>query len=49
MWAAKAALGNALHQLQVATPDKAGHRDQAISLINQAISQVAQGIAAGAK
>lgn len=49
MWAAKAALGNALHQLQVALPDKAGHRDKAIALVNQAISEVAQGITAGAK
>jgi len=49
MWGAKAALGNALHQLQVAVPDKDGHRDKAIALVNQAIEQVTQGIAAGAK
>ncbi|HXW76378.1 MAG TPA: hypothetical protein VEJ20_03120 [Candidatus Eremiobacteraceae bacterium] len=49
MWAAKTALNNALHQLQVAEPDKAGHRDQAIGLVNQAITQVQQGIAAGAR
>jgi hypothetical protein len=49
MWAAKNALNNALHQLQVALPDKAGHRENAISLVNQAISQVDAGIAAGAR
>jgi hypothetical protein len=49
MWAAKNALTNALHQLQVAEPDKAGHRENAIGLVNQAIDQVNQGIAAGAR
>ncbi len=43
---------NALHdletaqtQLNAATPDKGGHRNNALSLIGQAISQVQAGIA----
>jgi hypothetical protein len=32
-------------ELQVALADKGGHRDAAIGLVNQAISQVHQGIA----
>ncbi|HEY9084742.1 MAG TPA: hypothetical protein VIN40_02175 [Candidatus Tyrphobacter sp.] len=40
-------LNAAYHQLQVAIPDKAGHRVQAMSLVSQAISQVQAGIAAG--
>jgi hypothetical protein len=32
-------------ELNVATPDKGGHRVAALSLVNQAISQVHQGIA----
>lgn len=42
---------NALHdletanaQLQAAQPDKGGHRDNAINLVNQAISEVNLGI-----
>ncbi|MCV7227296.1 hypothetical protein H7J73_14775 [Mycolicibacterium komossense] len=42
---------NALHdlqtaqsQLQVAEPDKGGHRDNAINLVNQAINEVNLGI-----
>lgn len=42
------ALENAQSQLQVAAPDKAGHRVEAIRLINEAIGQVQAGIAAGA-
>jgi hypothetical protein len=41
-------LQSAYTQLQVATADKAGHRTQAMSLVNQAIHQVNMGIAAGA-
>lgn len=47
MWAAKAALNNALAQLNAAIPDKAGHRVNAINLVNQAISEVTLGIQAG--
>jgi hypothetical protein len=32
-------------QLSIATPDKGGHRVAALNLVNQAISQVRQGIA----
>jgi hypothetical protein len=38
----------ALHQLQVAIPDKAGHRIKAIALVQQAISETSAGMAAGA-
>jgi uncharacterized membrane-anchored protein YhcB (DUF1043 family) len=41
-------LESASTQLQTATADKAGHRQQAISLVSQAIHQVNMGIAAGA-
>jgi len=34
-------------QLQAAIPDKGGHRAAAIPLVNQAITQVQEGIAAG--
>ncbi len=47
MWNALHALQTADAQLQVALPDKGGHRDNAISLINQAIAEVQAGIAAG--
>ena len=47
MYAANRALHNALVALQSADPDKAGHRDNAIGLVNQAIQQVQQGIQAG--
>ncbi|HEY3675322.1 MAG TPA: hypothetical protein VGK84_04975 [Candidatus Tumulicola sp.] len=40
-------LESASTQLQSATADKAGHRQQAISLVSQAIHQVNMGIAAG--
>jgi hypothetical protein len=37
-------LQQGLAELQQAGPDKAGHRDQAINLIQQAINQVDEGI-----
>ncbi len=49
MWSAMDHLKAALNQLQIATPDKAGHRVNAINLVNQAISQVNLGIQAGAR
>jgi hypothetical protein len=49
MQAALTALNNAASQLQSAVDDKAGHREKAIGLVSQAINQVQQGIAAGAK
>ena len=49
MQAALRALNNAKTQLQNAVPDKAGHREKAIGLVNEAIGQVEQGIRAGAK
>ena len=45
----QAALGDlraARASLQKAVPDKAGHRNQAIALVDQAIAQVQAGIAA---
>ena len=45
MWNALHALQNAREQLLVAVPDKGGHRDNAINLVNQAISEVQAGIA----
>jgi len=45
MQAARADLFTAKRQLQLATPDKGGHRVKAIALVNQAIAQVNQGIA----
>jgi hypothetical protein len=47
MFAARAALNNALAQLNAALPDKAGHRVNAINLVNQAINEVNLGIQAG--
>ncbi len=43
---ARTYLNNALTQLEDATPDKAGHRANAIDLVKSAISQVNLGIAA---
>lgn len=43
------ALNNARNQLQIADPDKAGHREKAIQLVSQAIEQVEKGIQAGAR
>jgi hypothetical protein len=48
MWAAKNQLQRAYTQLQAAVPDKAGHRKQAMTLVQQAINEVNLGIAAGA-
>jgi hypothetical protein len=54
-WAAQPHMQNALgdlqaarSELQVAIPDKGGHRVAALSLVNQAITQVQAGIAVGA-
>ncbi len=49
MQKALTALNNARTALQNAIPDKAGHRVKAIELVNQAIQQTQEGIAAGAK
>jgi hypothetical protein len=49
MIAAQNQLGYALNQLNMAIPDKAGHRAQAIVLTKQAWTQVQLGIKAGAK
>jgi hypothetical protein len=48
MVAALQALRSARTQLNEAAPDKAGHRVNALSLIDQAIEQVRLGIRAGA-
>ncbi|MCP9930306.1 hypothetical protein KBY82_05865 [Cyanobium sp. AMD-g] len=39
------ALFSARSSLQMATPNKGGHRDRAINLVNQAIAEVQAGIA----
>ena len=49
MQAALGELRSARASLQRAVPDKAGHRDRAIQLVNQAIAEVQAGIAAGAR
>ena len=49
MTAAAGDLQAALKDLKAAKPDKAGHRAKAVTLVNQAISEVKAGIAAGAK
>ncbi len=46
MEAALGLLQNARSELQAATPNKAGHRETAIGLVDQAIVQVRQGMAA---
>jgi hypothetical protein len=48
MLSAQSALHVALNQLTVAIPDKGGYRVKAIADVNQALSDVAAGIAAGA-
>jgi hypothetical protein len=48
MRAALDRLNEAKESLQKATPDKGGHRANAIDLVNKAIDEVNQGIAAGA-
>lgn len=49
MFAARNDLREARAQLITAIPDKAGHRVNAINLVNQALGEVNQGIAAGAQ
>ena len=44
MQAALDSLNTAKHELEVAKSDKGGHRVKALSLVNDAISQVEQGI-----
>jgi hypothetical protein len=41
------ALRNARHQLEIAEPDKGGHRERAIQTIDSAIAEVQAGIDAG--
>jgi hypothetical protein len=48
MQAALAALQTAKTELDAAIADKAGHRVKAIALVNDAITEVRAGIAAGA-
>jgi cell division protein FtsN len=48
MQAALKALRNSRADLEAALPDKAGHRVKAIALVDQAITEVQAGIAAGA-
>lgn len=45
MQSARADLQTAKHELQIATPDKGGHRAKAIALVNDAIAEVNAGIA----
>jgi hypothetical protein len=45
MRAARADLQTAKSELQMATPDKGGHRVKAIALVNQAIAEVNAGMA----
>ncbi len=49
MFNALHALQNAENQLQMAAPDKGGHRVNAIGLVQQAISEVQLGIQVGAE
>lgn len=49
MQAALRALRNAKVQLEMAVPDKAGHRVKAVELVNNAIAETEAGIAAGDK
>jgi hypothetical protein len=42
---ARSDLKSALGELQAATPDKGGHRDNAINYVKQAISEVSAGMA----
>jgi hypothetical protein len=48
MQAALKALRNSKAELEVALPDKAGHRVKAIELVDQAIAEVQAGMVAGA-
>jgi hypothetical protein len=45
MQSALKALRTARHELEIATPNKGGHRERAIELIDKAIGQVEEGIA----
>ena len=47
MYNALNALQNAKSELEMATPNKAGHKVNAIRLVNEAIGEVQAGIAAG--
>lgn len=47
MQAALRALRNAKAQLEMAAPDKGGHRVRAMELVNQAIGETEQGIGVG--
>ncbi len=49
MWTAHNQLQSAVNQLNMAVPDKDGHRVNAINLANEAIEQVNLGIQAGAR
>jgi hypothetical protein len=49
MQAALGQLRSARASLQKAVPDKAGHRDKAIGLVDQAIAEVQAGMAAAAR
>jgi hypothetical protein len=40
-------LRSAKHELEVATPDKGGHREKAIRFVNDAITEVEAGIEVG--
>jgi hypothetical protein len=42
-------LNNAVNELNMAIPDKGGHRVNAINLVNQAIGEVNAGIQVGAQ
>jgi hypothetical protein len=44
MVSARSYLNDALNQLNQAVPDKGGHRNNAIGLVNQAIQQINSGI-----
>lgn len=46
MLSARSSLNSALADLEAAQPDKGGHRNNAINLVKQAISQVTAGIQA---
>ena len=49
MFAARGDLQSARAQLNAAIPDKAGHRVNALDLVNEALGQVNAGISAGAR
>lgn len=49
MTAANGDLQSAAKELSAAKPDKKGHRNKALGLVKQAMSEVTAGIAAGAK